>query len=459
LLHPAKATHSSVLHRSLAKSYPVAARGEGVYLFDASGKRYIDFSGSAAVNFIGHGVRDVWDAVQRQVSTLEFAHSSQFTTEIAERYAAELIELAGPAFAGGAVFFTCGGSEATETALKLARQYQVDTGHQERFRVVSREQSYHGATLGAMGASGNKRRRQIYAPMLRDGDLFIHIGMPFCYRCAFDCTDGCAMCGAQYAAELELAIEKSEQTVAAFIAEPVSGATLGAVTPPPGYFEHIAGICRSEGVLFIADEVMTGMGRCGKEFAFQRWSPEAAPDIVVLAKGLTSGYLPLGAVIASKKVVDALRSVSGQFVHGFTYNGHPACVAAGEAVLNVIRNKGLFECAQSLERVVREQLSSLLKFEAVGDVRGVGLLWGVEFVADKKTKVPYPADYNFAAKIGAECSARGVMVYPMQGTADGYSGDHLLIAPPAVITEDQIAECARVIGESVTAVSSSIKTK
>lgn len=457
--HPAKATHSSVLHRSLAKTYPVAARGEGVYLFDDSGKRYVDFSGSAAVNFIGHGVREVWDAVQRQASALEFAHSSHFTTEVAERYAAELIGLAGPAFAGGAVFFTCGGSEATETALKLARQYQVEAGHQERFRVVGREQSYHGATLGAMGASGNKRRRQIYAPMLRDGDLFIHIGMPFCYRCAFDCTDGCAMCGARYAQELEVAIEKSENTVAAFIAEPVSGATLGAVVPPPGYFEHVSNICRSEGVLFIADEVMTGMGRCGKEFAFQSWSPEAAPDIVVLAKGLTSGYLPLGAVIASKKVMDPLRSVSKQFVHGFTYNGHPVCVAAGSAVLDVIKNKALFSRARSLEKVMREELSSLLKVDAVGDVRGVGVLWGIEFVADKKTKAAFSADFNFAGRVGAECSTRGVMVYPMQGAVDGYSGDHLLIAPPAVITEDEIAECARVIGEAVKAASSSIKTK
>jgi adenosylmethionine-8-amino-7-oxononanoate aminotransferase len=459
LSHPVKVTQSPVLHRSLAKTYPVAARGEGVYLFDHSGRSYIDFSGSAAVNFIGHGVHEVWDAVQRQASALEFAHSSQFTTDVAERYAAELIEMAGPAFAGGAVFFTCGGSEATETALKLARQYQVETGHRERFRIVSREQSYHGATLGAMGASGNKRRRQIYAPMLRDGDLFIHIGMPFCYRCSFDCTDGCAVCGAQYAAELELAIEKSEKTVAAFIAEPVSGATLGAVVPPPGYFEHIAKICRSEGVLFIADEVMTGMGRCGQDFAFQRWSPEAAPDIILLAKGLTSGYLPLGAVIASRKAVDPLRKVSGQFVHGFTYNGHPACVAAGSAVLDVIKSRSLVSRAHSLETVMREQLSSLLKLDAVGDVRGVGLLWGIEFVSDKKTKAAFPVDLNFAGIVGAECSARGVLVYPMQGTVDGYSGDHLLIAPPAVIREDQIAECARVIGEAGTAVSSSIKAK
>jgi hypothetical protein len=446
---------SSVLHRSLTKHYPTARRGDGVFIEDSTGKRYIDFSGSAAVNFIGHGVREVWEAIDRQAGQLEFAHSSQFTSEIAEQLAAELIDFAGPAFAGGAVFFDSGGSESVETALKLARQYQVETGHQERFRFVSREQSYHGATLGAMGASGNKRRRAIYAPMLRDGDLFIHIGMPFCYRCSFDCTDGCAMCGAKYAEELEIAVSKSERTVAAFIAEPVSGATLGGVVPPPGYFDRIASICHREGLVFIADEVMTGVGRCGMNFAFQQWSPESAPDLLVLAKGLTSGYLPLGAVIANRKVVDALSKGSKNFVHGFTYNGHPASCAAGRAVLDIVKKQGLVGRAKSLESVMRSELKRLLDLDCVGDVRGIGLLWGVEFVADKGSKQPFPADLNFAGKVAAECAQRGVLVYPMQGTVDGYSGDHLLLAPPAIITEPQIADCANVIRESALIVSRS----
>jgi len=447
---------SSVLHRSLTKDYPIAVRGDGVYIEDSTGKRYIDFSGSAAVNFIGHGVQEVWDGICRQAHQLEFAHSSQFTSAIAEQLAAELIEFAGPAFAGGAVFFDSGGSESVETALKLARQYQVETGHAERFRFVSREQSYHGATLGAMGASGNKRRRAIYAPMLRDEDLFIHIGMPFCYRCSFDCADGCATCGVKYAEELETAIQKAERTVAAFIAEPVSGATLGGVVPPPGYFEQVANICGREGLVFIADEVMTGVGRCGTNFAFQAWNPSSAPDLLVLAKGLTSGYLPLGAVIANRKIVDALSKGSKNFVHGFTYNGHPASCAAGRAVLDIVKKNGLVTRARSLEFVMRRELERLLDLDGVGDVRGIGLLWGVEFVADKKTKQPFPADLNFAGKVAAECSQRGVLVYPMQGTVDGYSGDHLLLAPPAIITESQIAECAHAIKASVERVSESL---
>jgi adenosylmethionine-8-amino-7-oxononanoate aminotransferase len=303
-----------------------------------------------------------------------------------------------------------------------------------------------------MGASGNKRRREIYSPMLRDGDLFIHIGMPFCYRCAFDCSDGCAMCGRKHADELELAIEKSNRTVAAFIAEPVSGATLGAVVPPPGYFERIVDICRREDVVMIADEVMTGVGRCGSAFAFHDWKGGSAPDILVLAKGLTSGYLPLGAVIASKKIVDALSRTSKQFVHGFTYNGHPVSVAAGRAVLDIIRRDQLVSSAKQLETVMRRELSRLLDVDSVGDVRGIGLLWGVEFVSDKKTKAAFPADFGFSSRVAAEATSRGVLVYPMQGTVDGYSGDHLLLAPPAIISEEQIAECVTKLAEAITTV-------
>lgn len=449
-----KPARSAVLHRALAKHYPVATRGNGVFLEDSDGRTSIDFSGSAAVNFIGHGDARIWAAVQQQTTKLEFAHSSQFTADIVEQFAAELLDFAGSSFEGGAVFFTCGGSESTETALKLARQYQVECRHEERFRIISREQSYHGATLGAMGASGNKRRREIYSPMLRDGDLFIHIGMPFCYRCAFDCTDGCAMCGRKYADELELAIEDSNRTVAAFIAEPVSGATLGAVVPPPGYFERIIDICHREDVVMIADEVMTGVGRCGSDFAFHNWKGGSAPDILLLAKGLTSGYLPLGAVVASKKIVDALGGMSKQFVHGFTYNGHPVSVAAGRAVLGVIRGEQLVSRAKQLEAVMRRELSHLLEIDCIGDVRGIGLLWGVEFVSDKKTKSSLPAAYNFSGRVADEAASRGVLVYPMQGTVDGYSGDHLLIAPPAIITEEQIVECVSKLGESIKAVES-----
>jgi len=271
-------------------------RGEGVYVWDAEGKRYLDFAGSAAVNFIGHGVTEVSASMAEQAAQLEFVHSSQFTTPVAEEYAQELLEFAGENFRGGSVYFTCGGSESVETALKLARQYQVEIGETRRYRILSREQSYHGSTLGALAVSGNKRRREIYLPMVLE---FAHLGFPYCYRCSYDCTDGCQNCGQQYAEELERAIKASNGEAAAFILEPVSGATLGAVVPPDGYLKNVAEICGRHGVLLIADEVMTGMGRTGRNFAVEHW--DVAPDILVSAKGLSSGYAPLGAVIASQK--------------------------------------------------------------------------------------------------------------------------------------------------------------
>ena len=430
--------NSAVFRRSFHKNFPTAVRGEGVYLWDDVGHRYLDLAGSAAVNFIGHGVPEISAAMAEQAAKLEFVHTSQFTTEVAEQYAEELLAFAGNAFRGGAVYFTSGGSESIETALKLARQYQVEIGQTGRHQILSRQQSYHGATLGALSVSGNKRRREIYLPMVRE---FPHIGMPYCYRCAFDCTDGCRNCGQQYASELEQAIVSTNGEAAAFLFEPISGATLGAVVPPPGYLQSIAEICRRHGVLLIADEVMTGVGRSGRNFAVEHWSVK--PDILVTAKGLSSGYAPLGAVIASKKVVDAIASGSGAFLHGFTYNAHPTSLAAGRAVLRQIHAKKLVEAADSNRSgttgaYFKLQLENLRNEEAVGDVRGLGLLWGVEFTADKKSKRVFPANENFAGRVGSAAMRRGLLVYPMQGSVDGVSGDHLLLAPPAVITKEQV---------------------
>lgn len=429
---------SAVLRRSFRKFFPSAVRGEGVYVWDNEGKRYLDFSGSAAVNFIGHGVAGIAAAMAEQAGKLEFAHTSQFTTPIAEEYAEELLAFAGENFRGGSVYFTSGGSESIETALKLARQYQVEIGETQRHQIISRRQSYHGATLGALSVSGNKKRREMYLPMVKE---FAHVGIPYSYRCAFDCTDRCLNCGEQYAAEVEQAIELSQEQAAAFIFEPASGATLGAAVPPSGYLEKVAEICRKQGVLLIADEVMTGMGRTGRNFAVEHWS--VAPDILVTAKGLSSGYAPLGAVIARKRVVDAIAKGSGAFLHGFTYNAHPISLAAGRAVLRYLRTNGLVGAADSqreetLAYAVRQGLDQLLDLPAVGDVRGLGLLLGVEFVANKKTKQPFAPEKNFAARVGQAAADRGILVYPMQGCVDGVSGDHLLLAPPAVITEEQV---------------------
>jgi adenosylmethionine-8-amino-7-oxononanoate aminotransferase len=438
---------SSVFRRSFRKTFPSAVRGEGAYVWDTEGKRYLDFSGSAAVNLIGHGVPEIAAAMAKQAGQLEFVHTSQFTTPVAENYARELLDFAGDNFRGGAVYFTCGGSESVETALKLARQYQVEIGQTKRYQVLSRSQSYHGSTLGALSVSGNKRRREIYLPMVRE---FAHVGIPYCYRCHYDCKDGCRNCGLEYASELERAIESANGQAAGFIFEPVSGATLGAVVPPPGYLQKIAEVCRRHGVLLIADEVMTGMGRTGRNFAIEHW--DIAPDILIAAKGLSSGYAPLGAVIATKKVVDRL--ASGSFLHGFTYNAHPISLAAGHAVLHRLQEQNLVQAADSgqdgttaakLERA----LSTLLDLKTVGDVRGIGLLRGVEFVADKDSKKPFAPELNFAGRVTTAALRRGLLVYPIQGCVDGISGDHLLIAPPAVITAEQIDRAVEQLKESI----------
>jgi adenosylmethionine-8-amino-7-oxononanoate aminotransferase len=440
---------SSVLRRSFRKDFPSAVRGEGVYVYDSRGQRYLDLSGSAAVNFIGHGVPEISAAMAEQAAQLEFVHTTQFTTPVAEAYAEELLAFAGPNFTGGAVYFTSGGSESIETALKLARQYQVEIGQKKRHQILSRTQSYHGSTLGALSVSGNKKRREIYLPMVKE---FAHIGIPYCYRCAFDCSDGCYNCGQQYAAELDQAIEATNGEAAAFIFEPVSGATLGAVPPPLGYVQKIAEVCRRHGVLLIADEVMTGMGRTGRNFAVDHY--DTAPDILVTAKGLSSGYAPLGALIASKKVVEAIASGSGAFLHGFTYNAHPISVAVGRAVLRYIDCHQLVSKADDQKpgtpaRELRRHLETLLDLPYVGDVRGLGLLFGVEFVIDKKSKQPFPPENNFSSRVGAAAMKRGLLVYPMQGSVEGTRGDHLLLAPPAVIAHEQITWATDQLRQSI----------
>ena len=408
-----------------------------MYLWDAEGRRYLDFSGSAAVSMIGHGDAEVTRAIAEQAAALEFVHSSQFTTAAAEQFAAELLEFAGPGFRSGAVYFTSGGSEAIESALKLARQYQVEVGQPARYRMLSRRQSYHGSTLGAMQVSGNRRRRDLYLPMMREQADFEHVDLPYCYRCKYGCQD----CSRQYAAEVEQALAAAGREAAAFVLEPVSGATLGAAVPPDGYLQQVAAACARAGVLLIADEVMTGCGRTGRNFAVEHWS--VTPDLMVLGKGLSSGYTPLGAVIATRRVVDAIAAGTGAFVHGFTYNAHPVSVAGGRTALARLRTLQLVQAADSTQEgtagsALRSALQQLRVLPAVGDVRGLGLLWGVEFVADKASKAPFPPERGFAFRVSEAAARRGLLVYPMQGCVDGERGDHLLLAPPAVISPQEI---------------------
>jgi adenosylmethionine-8-amino-7-oxononanoate aminotransferase len=426
------ASDSSLFSRNLRKSYPVATRGEGCWIIDQTGRRYLDASGQAAVVSIGHGVPEIGQAMARQSSQLAFAHTTQFHSEPAEKLAQRLLALAPPNFrSGGRVYFTSGGSEATETAIKLARQFHLETGQPGRYRVVSRRQSYHGSTLGAMTVSGNVARRTPYQPLLAEWG---HIAPCFCYHCPFGKTfPGCAVACAN---DLEDFLSKSDAaTVGAFIFEPIVGATLGAAAPPDGYAQRIAEICRVHGILLIADEIMSGMGRTGKSFAIQHWNVE--PDIILVGKGIASGYAPLGAVLISPRVVDAFDRGSGAFQHGFTYQAHPVATATGNAVLDYIESQKLFDRVEPAAKILRAELRSLESHPNVGDIRGLGLLLAIEFVKSKSTREPFSKESNIVEQIRQAALEENVLTYPTQGCVDGTNGDHILLAPPFIISPQE----------------------
>jgi len=426
-------TDQAVFPRSFLKEYPRAVRAEGCFVYTADGRSFLDASGGAAVVTIGHGVKEIARAMAGQASQLAYVHSSQFQTAIAEKLAQRILALAPEGMRkGGRIYFTSGGSEATETALKLARQYWIERGQEKRFRVISRLQSYHGSTLGALSVSGNVRRREPFAPMLTEWG---HIPPCYCYRCPYGLRY--PECNVECADELDRMLECGDsEDVAAFIFEPVVGATLGAVAPPDGYIQRISEICRRRGILLIADEVMTGMGRTGKPFAVEHWG--VTPDMILVGKGIASGYAPLGAVIVAGHVAEAISQGSGSFLHGFTYNAHPVATAAGNAVLDYIERENLFERVNSAGLEMREALEPLKKYSVVGDVRGMGLLWGIEFVQDAKTRKPFPPDAGVAARIQADVLEAGIMTYPIQGCVDGTRGDHILLAPPFTIAKAMI---------------------
>jgi hypothetical protein len=434
------ATESGLFSRNFKKTFPIAARGEGCWIISSDGHRYLDASGQAAVVNIGHGVAEIGRAMTEQSSQIAFAHTSQFHTAPAEKLAARLLAMAPPNFRdGGRVYFTSGGSEATETAIKLVRQYHLETGQPNRYRVFSRRQSYHGSTLGAMSVSGNVARRAPYEPLIVDWG---HIAPCFCYHCPFEKTF--PSCELACADDLQVHLSKEVAAqAAAFIFEPVVGATLGAAVPPEGYAARIAEICRKNGILLIADEIMTGMGRTGKPFAVQHWGIE--PGIILVGKGVASGYAPLGAVLVSSRVVEAFERGSGTFMHGFTYQAHPVCTAAGNAVLDFIESHKLFDRVQPAGNILRDALSSLQSHPNVGNVRGLGLLLGVEFVKNKVTREPFAKADNIAERVRQAAVAEGVLTYPTQGCVDGQRGDHILLAPPFTISPDESALIARAL--------------
>src|ERR1700704_2084929 len=377
-------TSSGLFPRNFKKAYPVAVRGEGCWIIADDGRRFLDASGQAAVVSIGHGVPEIGHAMAEQSSQIAFAHTSQFHSAPAEKLAKRLLAMAPPNFRhGGRVYFTSGGSEATETAIKLARQFRLESGQQDRYRVLSRRQSYHGSTLGAMSVSGNVARRAPYEPLLAEWG---HIAPCFCYHCPFEKTF--PQCEIACADELDtVLLGKDSDSVSAFIFEPVVGATLGAPAPPEGYAARIAEICHKLGILLIVDEIMSGIGRTGKPFAVQHWGIE--PDMILVGKGVASGYAPLGAVLVSARVVEVFEHGSGAFMHGFTYQAHPVCAAAGNAVFDYLESQKLFDRVVPAGENLRDSLASIQSHRHVGDVRGLGLLLGVEFVKDKGTREPF----------------------------------------------------------------------
>ncbi|MEW6478887.1 MAG: aspartate aminotransferase family protein [Pseudomonadota bacterium] len=443
-----QSTH--VFHRQLAKRPPVAVSGQGIWLRDAEGRSYIDASGGAAVSCLGHGHPDVIAAMHRQIDQLAYAHTSFFTTEVAEQLADLLV---GSAPAGMShVYFVSGGSEAVEAALKMARQYFVEIGQPQRRHFIARRQSYHGNTLGALAVGGNEWRREQFRPLLID---VTHVSPCYEYRGRLPDETPEAY-GQRLVAELARTIEElGPDNVMAFVAETVGGATAGVLTPVPGYFKGIRDLCDRHGILLILDEVMCGMGRTGTLHACEQEG--VVPDLLTVAKGLGGGYQPIGAVLAQGRIVEAMRQGSGLFQHGHTYLGHAVACAAALAVQQVIQRDHLL--TQVRDRGA--YLASRLRHELgdhphVGDIRGRGLFWGLELVQDRAIRQWFEPSLKVHARLKSAAMAEGLMIYPMGGTVDGRCGDHVLLAPPFISSEGEIDQIVARLRRSLDRVVSDI---
>ncbi len=440
-----------ILHRAANAVMPVAVGGLGIEIFDAEGRRYLDASGGAAVSCLGHGHPDVIAALHRQLDALAYAHTAFFTSEAAERLADRLIEDA-PRGADR-VYLVSGGSEAIEAALKMARQYFVEIGEQQRRAIVARRQSYHGNTLGALATGGNAWRRAQFEPLLIETH---HIDPCYAYRLRKEGESD-----AEYAARAAQALEDKlveigPDRVIAFVAETVVGATAGAVPAVGDYFRRVRAICDRYGVLLILDEVMCGMGRTGTLHACEQEG--VAPDLMTIAKGLGGGYQPIGAVLLTKRIFEAFANGSGAFQHGHTYMGHPMAAAAAHAVQDVIRRDNLLANVVAMGDLLERRLEQRFgNSPFVGDIRGRGLFRALEFVEDRATKKPFDPALRLHARLKREALARGLMVYPMGGTIDGARGDHVLLAPPFIVDAGQIEAIVERLGEAVDAALGGVK--
>lgn len=435
-----------VFHRHLHHQPPVAVSAQGMFLRDASGRDYLDASGGAAVSALGHGHPEVIAAMHAQIDQLAYAHTSFFTTQVAEELADELVRTAPAGMEH--VYFVSGGSEAVEAALKMARQYFVEIGQPQRTQFIARRQSYHGNTLGALAVGGNAWRREPFAPILVPAT---HVAPCYAYR-EQQADESAEQYGLRLARELEEAIvAQGADRVIAFVAETVGGATAGVLTPVPGYFKAVRAVCDRYGVLLILDEVMCGMGRTGTLYACEHEG--VVPDLVTVAKGLGGGYQPVGAVLAQARIVGAMSRGSGFFQHGHTYLGHPVACAAALAVQRVIQRDGLLakvrDDGEALGAMLREAFGA---HPHVGDIRGRGFFWGIELVAERAGKTPFDPALQLHARIKKDAMARGLLVYPMGGTVDGQRGDHVLLAPPFIASRAHLQQIVSLLADAVTAV-------
>jgi adenosylmethionine-8-amino-7-oxononanoate aminotransferase len=421
---------SHVFHRVLDRSLPTAVSAEGAWITDADGRRYLDAAGGAIVVGVGHGDTSLIAAAEEQLRRTQYVHGTAFTTEALEAYAEDLAPLL--PVADGRIYPVSGGSEAVETAIKMARAYHLAQGHPGRHTVIARRSSYHGNTLGALDASGKEPLRKPYTPWL---GRFLHGPPAYEYRCENPTHP--ERCGAWHAAELQRMIESyGSETIAAFIAEPVAGATLGAAVPTDDYWPSIIEVCRRYGVLVIADEVMTGFGRTGRWFGVDTWDVE--PDILAAGKGTTSGYVPFGFAACSGEVYEAIAPKG--FVHGFTWSHNALGAAVAHATLRRLRDDGLVERSRDLGAKIQGDLGgALAEHPFVGDVRGLGMMIGIELVKDADTKEPFPRSRRVTEQVVGAAREAGMLVYPSTAHVDGSSGDLLMLGPPFVLTDDDAA--------------------
>jgi len=429
-------------YRDLKKEYPVIESGKGICIYDNQGKEYLDFGSGIGVATIGYSVAEIVRKMAKQMEKITFVYNGYFTNRPRMALSEKLLGLCPEEMSK--VIFAGSGSEANEIAIKMARQYHCETGNPSKYKVISRQLSYHGNTLGSLSVSGRDSWRGPFLPYLYD---FPRIAPPYCYRCPFGLEH--PTCGVRCAGELEDAIKaEGEENVSAFIAEPIIGTTVAGATPPPEYYATVRSICDKYNVLFIADEVLTGLGRTGKNFGINHW--DIVPDIITVAKGLSAGYAPLSAAIFHNRIFEAIAGGSRAHCQGFTYAGNPLSCAAGLAVLNYIESNGLIERSRIRGEYLRVRLETLREIDLVGDIRGKGLLQGIEFVKDKETKDPFPAAAGLTRRITEKALAMGlVLIAALGGCADGTNGDQVQLSPAFIITETEIDRAVEILAKAI----------